>query len=455
MTRLDDPAPPPAASLPRRVVRIEVHPQDPRHDALGHATLPSARVALGDSVTAIHTADVFLIESAMTQDDARRVAGELLADPVTQSATLVPTTQPEARATVEVHYLPGVMDPVAESTQDAVREMLPSLDDVAVRTGVRYDFVTSDASDPLDPAAVERFAAAHLANAVVQAIHLPPYCPDAFVRGEVYDFRLAHVPLRDLDDDALEALSRDGHLFLSLDEMRAIQAYYQEIGREPTDIELETLAQTWSEHCVHKTLKSTITYSQTTQDALDLFRDKPGHTVDDAAGTVTIHNLLKSTVAAATFALKDKFRGTDREDFLVSVFDDNAGIVKLDETHGIAIKVETHNHPSALEPYGGAATGIGGCIRDIMGTGLVAKPIANTDVFCVAPPTTSEDDLPAGVIHPKRTLQRVVDGVRDYGNRMGIPTVNGAVLFHDDYVANPLVYAGCVGLIPLDKCFGE
>jgi phosphoribosylformylglycinamidine synthase len=154
----------------------------------------------------------------------------------------------------------------------------------------------------------------------------------------------------------------------------------------------------------------------------------------------------------------------------VSVFEDNAGIVKFDETDGLCIKVETHNHPSAIEPYGGAATGIGGCIRDIIGTGQAAKPIANTDVFCVASPDHwreaddtrpgQEDDamrqaLPAGVLHPKRILQQVVAGVRDYGNRMGIPTVNGAVYFDDDFIGNPLVFAGCAGLIPLDRAFGE
>ena len=246
--------------------------------------------------------------------------------------------------------------------------------------------------------------------------------------------------------------------------MKAIQHHYRNLpgDREPTDIELETLAQTWSEHCVHKTLKSTITYrpgaERSEASGLDIFRNKPGHEIntDSSTPTVTIHNLLKSTVAAATFALRDRApEQGGKGDWLVSVFDDNAGIVKLDETHGIAIKVETHNHPSAIEPYGGAATGIGGCIRDIIGTGLAAKPIANTDTFAVAPPDTDPADIPQGVIPPRRVLEQVVAGVRDYGNRMGIPTVNGTVLFHDDYLANPLVFAGSVGIIPLDKCFGD
>jgi len=189
--------------------------------------------------------------------------------------------------------------------------------------------------------------------------------------------------------------------------------------------------------------------SDHTEDPLAIFRDKPGREIHDD-GSVTIHNMLKQTVAAATHKLMQE---SPHNDWCVSVFEDNAGIVKLDDADGIAIKVETHNHPSAIEPYGGAATGIGGCIRDVLGTGLAARPFANTDTFCVGKPDTKE--LPSGVIHPKRILQQVVAGVRDYGNRMGIPTVNGAVWFHDDYIGNPLVFAGCVGIVPLDKCFGE
>jgi phosphoribosylformylglycinamidine synthase len=134
----------------------------------------------------------------------------------------------------------------------------------------------------------------------------------------------------------------------------------------------------------------------------------------------------------------------------VSVFHDNAGVIEFDDQHHICFKVETHNHPSALEPFGGANTGIGGVIRDIMGTGLGAKPVANTDVFCFANPNHSFDNLPQGTLHPKRVLKGVVSGVRDYGNKMGIPTVNGAVCFDDGYIGNPLVFCGCVGLMPKD-----
>ncbi|MEM1304856.1 MAG: AIR synthase related protein, partial [Planctomycetota bacterium] len=205
------------------------------------------------------------------------------------------------------------------------------------------------------------------------------------------------------------------------------------LGRPPTDVELETLAQTWSEHCSHKTLAGRIAY-----------RDENGERRFD--------NMLKETIFAATNELRRRW-GDD--DWCVSVFVDNAGVVKFDDTNNLCFKVETHNHPSALEPYGGANTGLGGVIRDTLGTGLGAKPIASTDVFCFAPPDADAADLPPGVLHPRRVMQGVVEGVRDYGNRMGIPTVNGALCFDERYLGNPLVFCGNAGLIPDDKSFGD
>ena len=233
------------------------------------------------------------------------------------------------------------------------------------------------------------------------------------------------VPLRELGDAALIKLSRDGQLSLSLPEMHAIQAHFRAAGRDPTDVELETLAQTWSEHCSHKTLKGRI--------------DFDGRRID---------NLLKETIFGATQEIR---RQLGADDWCVSVFEDNAGVVRFDEHYNVCFKVETHNHPSAIEPYGGANTGLGGVIRDVLGTGLGAKPVCNTDVFCFAPPNTPPADLPPGVLHPRKVMQGVVAGVRDYGNRMGIPTVNGAICFDERYLGNPLVYCGTVGLLPVDK----
>ncbi len=162
--------------------------------------------------------------------------------------------------------------------------------------------------------------------------------------------------------------------------------------------------------------------------------------------------MLKETIFAATQKIRHE---AGPHDWCVSVFSDNAGVIRFDEQNNVVFKVETHNHPSALEPYGGANTGIGGVIRDPMGTGMGAKPICNTDVFCFAPPDTPAESLPPGVLHPRRVMKGVVAGVRDYGNRMGIPTVNGAIYFDPRYLGNPLVYCGNIGLIPRDKSFKQ
>jgi phosphoribosylformylglycinamidine synthase len=132
----------------------------------------------------------------------------------------------------------------------------------------------------------------------------------------------------------------------------------------------------------------------------------------------------------------------------LSVFKDNAGVIDFDGKQALCFKVETHNHPSAIEPYGGASTGVGGVVRDVLGTGLSAKPIFNTDVFCFGNPDMAYEDVPDGVLHPRRMLKGVRAGVADYGNRLGIPTGNGAICFDNRYTANPLVYCGTVGLMP-------
>ena len=235
-----------------------------------------------------------------------------------------------------------------------------------------------------------------------------------------------HIPILNADADELLRISQEGLLSLNLAEMQAIQAHFAKLERNPTDVELETIAQTWSEHCVHKTFKSMIEYAETGRE------------------TEMIDGLFKTYIQRATEEIG--------AEWCVSVFTDNAGIIEFDDNYNIVFKVETHNHPSAIEPYGGAGTGIGGVIRDSLGTGLGAKPILNTDVFCFGLPDLSYDELPKGALHPKRIFKGVVSGVRDYGNRMGIPTANGAILFDPRYTGNPLVYCGNVGLIPKDRC---
>ncbi len=429
-----------------RVHRFEVHPAAGHADATGDALARSfAHTAPDRAPSSVSHASIYLIEGDLTEEQRARVSNELLSDPLTQTVDEGSAEVASDAVLVEVHPLPGVTDPAADSVQLAIKAMFDL--DVSVLTGNRFDLHGVDA--PTARELVERTCA----NPVVHAVHLEPFEPLEFPTGEVRTFPVREIPIRGADADSLEKLSREAHLFLDRTEMIAIREFYEALGREPREIELETLAQTWSEHCVHKTLKATIRYREESDgehsfvSLVDGAESRPYHE-RTAEGDIQINNLLKATIAAATFELID-----EGIDWCLSVFVDNAGIISFDEENAVCFKVETHNHPSALEPYGGAATGIGGCIRDVMGTGLAARPIAATDVFCVANPDIPE--VPAGCLHPTRVLKQVVAGVRDYGNRMGIPTLNGAVWFDDDYVGNPLVYCGCVGVLPRTLVEGD
>ena len=325
--------------------RFEVRAKDPTSDPTARKAAKQAH-ALGISPSAVHAARVYLVEAKLTEAQLATLTTSLFADPVLETCTRGAPPSRSAMQTVEVHPLPGVMDPVAQTVRTAVAE-ITGVDELRVSTGWRYDFSGISSEQAHD------VASGALANATVDAVHTGPFCPESFPTLAPADQSVVHVPIRELDEDALIRMSREDHLFLSLDEMWAIQMHYRAIDREPTDIELETLAQTWSEHCVHKTLKSTVRYTCAGDDTID-WADRPGVEVQPD-GSVIINNLLKSTVAAATHELI-----AEGVDWTRSVFVDNAGIIDFDEDNAVCVKVETHNHPSAIEPYGGAATGIGG-----------------------------------------------------------------------------------------------
>jgi phosphoribosylformylglycinamidine synthase len=213
-------------------------------------------------------------------------------------------------------------------------------------------------------------------------------------------------------DEELAEIKRILGIGLSVDELKYIRNY---VKRPLTDVELQTIAQTWSEHCYHRTLKGEIVTNKG-----------------------TINNLLKSYIMKATEELN--------KSWCFSAFKDNAGLVEFNKNYLIAAKVETHNHPSAVEPFGGAATGVGGVIRDILG--VWGEPIALLDVLCFGPLDLKHEDLPTYVRHPKYLYEGVVAGIGSYGNNMGIPTVSGAILFDEGYIGNIAVYCGCVGILP-------
>jgi len=418
--------------------RFEVFSRPGFSDVHGSSVLEDIKELGISSVEAVQSAKVFLIEAdpsteftlseveglgtSFDEAFAKRLAKELLADPVCEQYYIGRSGPPAglAKATlIEVHLKSGVTDPVAESVMAALTDMGVKANNV--RTARKYILLGD-----IRPSQADTIAKKILANDCIEQVLIGNEAEPPSPHLKPYQLKIVHWPIRDLNDDGLVALSKKKDLFLNLVEMQTIQKYYRQLDRDPTDVELEAIAQTWSEHCVHKTLKS----------AVDMSID----------GTqVHFDNLLKDTVFKATKQLNKKW--------CISVFTDNAGVVEFDEDSAICFKVETHNHPSALDPYGGSATGIGGVIRDPMATGLGAKPIANTDIFCFGPPDKKLEDIPKGVLHPRRIMKGVVAGVRDYGNRMGIPTVNGAIYFDDRYIANPLVYCGNIGLIDKNKCF--
>ena len=415
---------------------IDVHPRAGLPDQEGERVALLVAESGISAQLSVRAARGFLVESETLEEaQANRLAAELFSDPTVESSVVARVgdsrliESPAARAEDKYPFLlqvllkPGVMDPVAQSAEGAIRDFGYSVS--ALRTLRKYWFrgVSQDQLTSIS----ERI----LANDAIEQSVEGPLPFGRLEHGSDYKFELRTVALGELDDAGLMQLSREGQLYLQLAEMQTIQRYFAELGREPTDIELETLAQTWSEHCSHKTLAGRIAYC-------------------DEHGERQFDNMLKETIFAATTKLRSQW-GMD--DWCVSVFRDNAGIVQFNDEFNVAFKVETHNHPSALEPYGGANTGIGGVIRDTIGTGMGAKPVCNTDVFCFAAPDTPTGELPNGVLHPKRVMRGVVSGVRDYGNRMGIPTVNGAVYFDKRYLGNPLVYCGNVGIIPVDKSF--
>jgi phosphoribosylformylglycinamidine synthase len=407
---------------------VDIHPAPGRPDHLA-AQVANEAVELGlPGHLSVRTARVFLLEGELHGDQIRQIAAELLTDAVVEVAHVGQIGDPQLQAPANVdtrlvHVLPkpGVTDPVAQSTSRALADL--GMPVRAVRTGRKF-WLTGITDQQL-----ELLCDKVLANESVDQVVFGPLMLDRLDTGSDYVFERITVALGALDDAALERLSRERQLHLSLVEMHTVRNHFRQLGRDPTDVELETVAQTWSEHCSHKTLKSRIVY-------------------DDETGSRVFGNLLAETVFAATQQIRTRLGG---DDWCVSVFEDNAGIVKFDEKYHAVFKVETHNHPSAIEPYGGANTGIGGVIRDPLGTGLGAKPVCNTNVFCFAPLDLHHKEIATGVLHPRRVFKGVVAGVRDYGNRMGIPTVNGAIFFDRRYLGNPLVYCGTVAILPVAK----
>ena len=376
---------------------------DPREAPLLHG----AHLLGFDQVVRIQVADVFFVEGHL-DDTARSALAGVLVDPLLQRGQWGRPLDPPGGTVVEAALLPGVTDSVADAVLAAAGTL--GIHIGAAATGRRY-VVHQAGGAALSPADRDRLATRLLSNAVIERVTAG--CIDPVFAHAADPAGVELIDLRGRTDDELAALNAERGMALDPAELRALVSHFTALDRPATDVELETLAQTWSEHCSHKTFRAVVSLPD------------------------------GSTRRPLLAQLRD---ATDTIDapFVRSAFVGNAGIVSFTPDVTIAVKAETHNHPSALEPFGGANTGVGGVIRDVMGAGH--HPIACTDVLCFGPSELSHDDLPSGVIHPRLVRDGVVAGVADYGNKIGLPTVAGAVLYDPAYTANPLVFCGCIGL---------
>ena len=422
------------------IYRIEIEDKAGVRDPRGEGAAAGMRNFLHLSVNAVRSRRAYTISAQMTAQEAEQVRAELT-DPVIEVSSLGPLPAPRFDWMIAVGFKPGVTDNVGRTFKTAVEDIvgraLPDAD--AVYTSTEYI---------LDASGMSREQAEHvgrdlLANELIQTMRVLSY--EEWQRGDYRDYlpvvrEAANIGVYTYElgaagDAELMRISRDGLLALSLDEMRAIRDHFASaqaiaerrkfgLGPNPTDVELETLAQTWSEHCKHKIFSGRIEYHDTT-----------------TGKTEIISSLFKTYIRRATEEIRK------RVDWLVSVFDDNAGTIKFNDRLNLVYKVETHNSPSALDPYGGAMTGIVGVNRDPFGTGKAAALLINVWGYCLGSPFWDKP-LPKGLLHPRRIRDGVHQGVIAGGNQSGIPYGAGWEIFDERYIGKPLVYCGTLGITP-------
>ena len=430
--------------LPSNVVRVETTPKlgegmrDVRGDLVKRQLLADHGIAIGN----VRSVVGYLISSDIDPTNIADRVDDIFADPIIEDSitdnlhleneNIFPG---DLDMVITVGFKPGVTDNPGKAALDGFRVIFPEAGaDARISTYVTYAFTEVPngievewLSKQLHNALIER-AIYSVKGEEIPKIEYVPITPSDYAEPSIIDLEVS--------DEELLRISEEGLLALNLEEMKAIQAHYrdesvqesrEQLGlhkNAPTDVELECLAQTWSEHCKHKIFAANI------------------HHIDTETGEDTkIDSLFKTHIMKPTLDMKEEVN------WLLSVFHDNSGVIEWDENWSVCMKAETHNSPSALDPYGGAMTGIVGVNRDILGTGLGARPIANTDVFCFGPPDW-KGNLPENLFHPSRVLRGVHAGVRVGGNESGIPTVNGAIVFDDRYIGKPLVYCGTIGLMP-------
>ncbi len=396
-----------APVAPRHRLTIRSIDPDPRAAAV---VTGASDLGLGD-VDGVSVADVVFIDGELTGEDLDRLHG-VLVDPLLQRGNWDTPPSKVNQIAVEITLQPGVTDSDADAVRHAAQQL--GLDIEAAATGIRLRFPAS-----VDAELADIVVARLVANPIIERwTHgcIEPTHPGADGASGTATI----IPIRGADEARLAAINVERALYLDPEEMIVIRDHFEGLDRDPTDLELETLGQTWSEHCSHKTFRAVI--------------DATG---GPEGGEQVLEPLMRQLRTCTE---------TIDAPFVRSAFVGNAGIVEFQKGITIALKAETHNHPSAVEPFGGANTGVGGVIRDVLG--IAHKPIAITDILCFGPADLPLADLPDGSLHPRRIREGVIDGVADYGNKIGLPTVAGAILYDPAYTTNPLVFAGCIGTAP-------
>ncbi len=413
-------------------------------DPLGHKVQQDIRTDLHLEIKEVRTVHSLGLSGDFSEGQAKRIGEELLLDVVVEQlaegAFDYLELLPKLSHAIQVSFLPGVTDNVARSAKESIEHLL----------GVKLKHEDHVFSSTVYLLEAENLTAEQLKKVCDEVLHNPVIEEvDLLTRSDLVDgksfsaFQAVEdrptpptetIAVRGRSKAELVALSSSMCLALSADEMLAIQAHYEDQATEaerkecglpldPTDLELEALAQTWSEHCKHKIFAADVDYC------------------DEEGKSQRINGLFKTMIYDPTHEIMT------RRDDISSVFSDNAGAFHFDDRWDVCIKAETHNSPSALDPYGGAMTGIVGVNRDVLGTGRGFLPIFNTDIFCFGPPNYKKA-LPGSLHHPRRIFRGVHRGVKDGGNQSGIPTVNGSISFDERFIGKPLVFCGTGGLAP-------
>ncbi|WP_319541828.1 phosphoribosylformylglycinamidine synthase subunit PurS [uncultured Pseudodesulfovibrio sp.] len=430
--------------------RIVVGLKQGVRDVLGERVARKIKNELGMDVQDVRIVNVFTLEGLSQEQVDLALERAALHDPVLHEVALKPLAR-DFDWIVEVGFRPGVTDNEGRTARETLGVALglgkADLEEVKVYTSKQY-LICAD----MNEADIQHVTKDLLANELIQRYEYksaetwksdPGFeAKAARVTGQASD-EVVIIPLSTMSDQEMTDFSRANTLALSLREMHDIRSYYADpavraereamgMATDPTDAEIEVLAQTWSEHCKHKIFSAKISYENT-----------------ETGKTTEYSSLYKTFIQGSTKQIRERNAATrEGGDYCLSVFKDNAGVIGFSDTMNVCVKMETHNSPSALDPYGGALTGIVGVNRDPMGTGIGANLLCNTDVFCFADPFY-EGELPPRLLHPRRVFEGVREGVEHGGNKSGIPTVNGSIVFDERYLGKPLVYCGTIGTMPV------